>query len=73
MKEKILIVDDEKDMRWMLSTLLKEEKYETITTSNAEEALKVVKKISPDLMLLDLKLPDMDGIEVLKAIKKRVI
>lgn len=67
--EKILIVDDEKDMQWMLSNLLKEEKYEPITTGNAKEALKVVNKASPDLMLLDLKLPDMDGVEVLNKLK----
>ena len=67
--EKILIVDDEKDIQWMLSNLLKEEKYEPITAGNAKEALKVVNKTSPDLMLLDLKLPDMDGVEVLNRLK----
>ncbi|MCK4325388.1 sigma-54-dependent Fis family transcriptional regulator, partial [bacterium] len=67
--EKILIVDDEKDMQWMLSNLLKEEKYEPITTGNAKAALKVVNNASPDLMLLDLKLPDMDGLEVLNRLK----
>lgn len=67
--EKILIVDDEKDMQWILSNLLREEKFEPITTSTAKEALKVVNTSSPDLMLLDLKLPDMDGVEVLNRLK----
>lgn len=67
--EKILIVDDEKEIQWVLSNLLKEEKYEPITTGSAMEALKVVNEGSPDLMLLDLSLPDMDGIEVLNKLK----
>ncbi len=71
---KILVVDDEKDMRWMLSNLLTEEKYEPTTASTAYEALKVVNRAFPDLMLLDLKLPGMDGAEVLDRLmnwKKR--
>ena len=68
--EKILIVDDEKNMRLILNKILSKEGYEIYRAENGNQALKEVKKSSPDLVLLDLKLPDINGIEVLEKIKQ---
>ena len=67
---KILIVDDEKNMRLILNKILSKEGYEIYQAENGKQALKEVKKSSPDLVLLDLKLPDINGIEVLEKIKQ---
>lgn len=68
--EKILIVDDEKNMRLILNKILSKEGYEIYQAENGKQALKEIKKSSPDLVLLDLKLPDINGIEVLEKIKQ---
>ena len=66
----ILIVDDEPSILQSLSGLLSDEGFEVATASNGYEALKTIDKESPDLVLLDIWMPGMDGIETLKAIKK---
>jgi len=66
----ILIVDDEPSILQSLSGLLSDEGFEVATASNGYEALKMIDKESPDLVLLDIWMPGMDGIETLKAIKK---
>ncbi|MFZ2937698.1 MAG: sigma-54 dependent transcriptional regulator, partial [Candidatus Omnitrophota bacterium] len=68
--ETILIVDDNQDMRFTLSNILKEEGYETITAGDGERAIKEVKHKSPNLVLLDIKLPGMDGMKILEDMKK---
>ncbi|MBA4418311.1 MAG: DNA-binding response regulator [Syntrophus sp. (in: bacteria)] len=68
--EKILIVEDNKDMQFLLSNILKSEGYETLVTGEGKRALKETKRWSPDLALLDIHLPDMDGMAVLEDIKK---
>jgi DNA-binding NtrC family response regulator len=68
--EKILIVDDEKNMRLILNRILSKAGYEIYQAENGKQALREVKKFSPDLVLLDLKLPDINGINVLKKIKQ---
>ncbi|MBU2506949.1 MAG: sigma-54 dependent transcriptional regulator [Bacteroidetes bacterium] len=67
---KILIVDDDKDMRQLLSDILKSEGYEVRTAESGKKALKEIEVIRPEIVLLDIRLPDMNGIEVLKEIKK---
>ena len=66
----ILIVDDQASIRDSLGGLLSDEGFEILTAANGYEALKVIDKDSPDLVLLDIWMPGMDGIETLKEIKK---
>ncbi len=65
----ILIVDDEREMRELLATILRQRGHETFVASDGASTLDQVKKVWPDLVVLDFKLPDMDGIEVLPKIK----
>ncbi len=66
----ILIVDDETSILKSLSGILSDEGFETITVSNGYEALKILESESPDLVLLDIWMPGIDGIDTLKEIKK---
>lgn len=68
--EKILIVDDDKDIQIALSEIIKTEGYKAIVAGDGRKALKEVRAHAPDLVLLDFKLPEMDGMEVLEEIKK---
>jgi len=70
MKEKILIVDDEKDIVKMLDYNLKKEGFRTISASDGEGALDAAVREHPDLIVLDLMLPGIDGLEVCKTLKK---
>jgi len=70
MKETILIVEDEKDIVKMLDYNLKKEGFKTLSTHDGEDALDLVTKDRPDLVILDLMLPGMDGFEVCKTLKK---
>ena len=71
MQYTVLVVDDEEGIRESLKDILEDEGYEVLIASNAEEALKLVNEASPDLVYLDIWLPDRDGIEVLEEIKGR--
>jgi two-component system, OmpR family, alkaline phosphatase synthesis response regulator PhoP len=68
-KETILIVEDEKDIVKMLDYNLKKEGFKTLSSRNGEDALDFAAKEHPDLIILDLMLPGMDGLEVCKALK----
>ena len=68
-KEKILIIEDEKDIVKMLDYNLKKEGFKTLSAHNGEDGLDMARKENPDLILLDLMLPEMDGLDVWKAIK----
>lgn len=70
MKEKILIVEDEKDIVKMLDYNLKKEGFRTLSAHDGEDALDLVNREHPDIVILDLMLPGMDGLEVCKALKK---
>lgn len=70
MKETILLVDDEPDILEFLSYNLKRENYTTYTAKNGFEAIELCKKIKPDLILLDLMMPEVDGIEVCCTIRE---
>ncbi|WP_026475917.1 sigma-54-dependent transcriptional regulator [Alkaliphilus transvaalensis] len=69
MHKKILVVDDEKNMRWALRKALEKEKYVVYEASNGKEAIEKFNSCNPNLVLLDLKMPAMDGLEALKKIK----
>ena len=69
MSGKILIVDDEPTIRETLSLVLKEEKYECDLAENGAEGLKRVKEKNFDLIITDLKMPEMGGIELLEKVK----
>ena len=66
----ILIVDDEKNYLLVLGAVLEEEGYEVLTTLSGPEALGICKTSDIDLVLSDMKMPEMDGIELLEQIKK---
>ncbi len=68
-KNKVLVVDDEHLIRWSLEQSLKKKGYQVHTVASGEEAVEYVQNESPDLVLLDIQLPGMDGIETLKRIK----
>lgn len=70
MREKILIVEDEKDIIKMLEYNLKKEGFRVIDARDGEDALDLAVREYPDLILLDLMLPGIDGLEVCKALKK---
>ena len=72
MKSKILIVDDEKDICFLISEILKDENYITISANNSDQALKEFSIFNPDLIILDVWLgnSNLDGLELLKEFKK---
>jgi DNA-binding NtrC family response regulator len=69
-KVKVLLVDDEVEFGSALAERLRLRDYDARTVSQAEDALAIVRNDPPDVVLLDFKMPGMDGIEVLKLIKE---
>ncbi|QJP35884.1 response regulator transcription factor [Nonlabens sp. Ci31] len=69
-KAKILLVDDEPDILEIVAYNLKNEGYQVYTAENGEEALKKAKKKKPDLIILDVMMPVMDGIEACEKMRK---
>jgi two-component system alkaline phosphatase synthesis response regulator PhoP len=70
MATKILIADDEEDILQFLSYNLQKEGYEVITATNGAEALKLAKKEKPELVVLDIMMPVMDGMETCKELRE---
>jgi len=68
-KEKILVVDDEEDILELLKYNLSREGYQVLCATSGEKTLNLVKTETPDLILLDLMLPGMDGLEVARQLK----
>ena len=69
-KDKVLIVEDEQSISNFISMVLTANGYDTIIVRSGEEALTMISSHCPDLILLDLGLPDMDGMEVLRSVRK---
>ena len=70
-KDKILIVDDEDLIRWSLRKKISNWGYQVLEAANAKAAIETAEKESPDLILLDIRLPDMSGLEVLRTIREK--
>jgi len=69
-KHKILVVDDEQLIRWSLEQNLKKQGYDVLTAPSGEDALRIVREDPPDLMLLDIQLPGINGMEVLEKVRE---
>lgn len=67
---KILIIDDEEDIRQILTYNLQKEGYQTFESSTGEEGIRKTREVLPDLILLDVMMPEMDGIEVCETIRR---
>ncbi|HPN88283.1 MAG TPA: response regulator [Candidatus Omnitrophota bacterium] len=70
MSKKILLVDDEKEIVQLLDKKLSQEGFEVIKLSSGKEAVDKTKKYLPDLVLMDIMMPDIDGAEAVKLLQK---
>lgn len=70
MVKQLLIVDDQPGIRTLLKELFSKDGFETREAASGDEALKQIREKRPDLVILDVKIPDMDGIDILKEIKQ---
>ena len=68
-KLQILVVEDDASVRNLITTTLKAHDYKHIIAENGDEAIRQASTCNPDIVLLDLGLPDMDGVEVIKKIR----
>lgn len=73
MKEKILIVDDNKNLQYILYNLLTDEGFKVVSLTNGKKAVEVAKVENPDLMLLDIRLPGINGMDILAELKKQEV
>lgn len=71
MSDKILVLDDEKEIAEIIALYLKNEGYEVVAAGTGREALALIAKSQPDLALLDVMLPDVDGFRVLRKIREK--
>ena len=69
--KKLLFVDDEESIRLLYKEEFEEGGYEVLLASNGEEALQIFAETSPDLLVIDIKMPGMDGIELLKKVREQ--
>lgn len=66
----VLVIDDEQLVRWSIEKLLAKDGYEVVAVGTGAEGLLKIKEGMPDIILLDMKLPDIDGMEILRTVKK---
>jgi two-component system KDP operon response regulator KdpE len=70
MSVRILVVDDEVAIARVLRSCLKAKGFETLASRNGTEAIQIIERESPDLLILDIMMPDMDGFEVLRRVRE---
>ena len=71
MAEKILVADDEQEIRHLLDHFLRGQGYEVVLAADGNQALKLATEESPQLIVLDIKMPGLDGLEVCKRLKEK--
>ena len=71
MAEKILVADDEQEIRNLLDHFLKGQGYEVVLASDGNQALKIAAEENPQVIILDIKMPGLDGLEVCKRLKEK--
>ena len=72
MEYRLLIVDDEEGIRWLLKDYFEIQEYQVLTAGTGEEAVRLALGEQPDLILLDISLPDIDGLEACRQIREKV-
>lgn len=70
MLDKILVIDDDENTLWLLTTLLQHHQFDVLKTASAKEGLKLAYEQKPDIILLDVMMPEMDGWEVCRRIRE---
>ena len=68
-REKILVIEDEKSISRLICSVLRKQEYEVIQAWSGKEAMMLLSSACPDLVILDLGLPDMEGMEILKELR----
>ena len=70
MADKILVIDDDENTLWLVSTLLQHNGFETVTSGSSAEGLKLAQDEQPDMVLLDVMMPELDGWELCRRIRE---
>ncbi|MBX6352079.1 MAG: response regulator [Thermoflavifilum sp.] len=73
MSKQVLIVDDQFGIRVLLQEVLQKEGYTVFQAANGPAALEIAEQQHPDLILLDMKIPGMDGLEILRQLRRREV
>src|SRR3989338_9057400 len=70
MPDKIIVIDDDENTLWLVSTLLQQHGYDVLQSASANEGLKLAREQQPQLILLDVMMPEMDGWEVCRRLRE---
>lgn len=70
MKNKILVIEDEKSINYLICTVLTANYYDAISAYSGQEACTMLQAYRPDLIILDLGLPDMNGVDIIRRLRK---
>ncbi len=70
-RKKILVIDDEPELLALMMEVLEDEGYQAFSAANGADGIRLNEQENPDLIILDLRMPEMDGIETLRQIRKK--